>query len=157
MANRRWRLAQRPAYRLAQMCRAAGDPACRKEAGRPVFQLASARPRGRGAGPGRAGRRGRGLSACTLGRAAPPTLRPGKAVIAAATASSVMPVSGRAAPAPRRPAALGLRVGCTAARPDVAIPGLRPRPELLPLSSPLPARPPASATLRKIGSERSFI
>uniref|UniRef100_A0A8C4KZM9 SPARC n=1 Tax=Equus asinus TaxID=9793 RepID=A0A8C4KZM9_EQUAS len=61
MANRRWRLAQRPAYRLAQMCRAAGDPACRKEAGRPVFQLASARPRGRGAGPGRAGRRGRGL------------------------------------------------------------------------------------------------
>ncbi|XP_046524658.1 copper transport protein ATOX1 [Equus quagga] len=73
------------------MCRAAGDPACRKEAGRPVFQLASARPRGRGAGPGRAGRRGRGLSACTLGRATPPTLRPGKAVIAAATASSVMP------------------------------------------------------------------
>lgn len=64
-------------------------------------------------------------------------------------------LSRRPRPA-QRPAASGLCFGCTAFWPEVPLEGLRPRPELSALFSPLPTQPPASSTLPKIGSQGSF-
>ena len=130
----------------------------RPEGGGEAYGLqAAATPRDRSG-------RGRGQRAappaCTPGSAPASALRGGGSSAAAAVpaaSSSVMPVSCRAVPAPRRPAASGLRLGCTAFWPEVPLEGLRPWLELSPLFSPLPTQPPASATLPKIGSQGSFI
>ena len=97
--------------------------------------------------------------ACTPGSAAASALRAGGGVVTAAatTSSSIMPVSGRAVPAPRRPAASGL-LGCTAGGSDVPLQGVWQRPELSPHFLPLPpSSPQLLRPSRKSDPQKNFI